>query len=468
MRMPDTERLSTLTNGKVPWKTPAEEAAAHQDAVAAQLGVWREHLPKLLQRFAKIPDPRHPSKVLHKATVLLFYALVCFLFQYRSRREANREATGPTLAATFRQVFPEIDSIPHFDTVERFLETIPEATWDSILHERIQHLLAQPKVRQFLVEQAWVVAVDGSQKFARHQPWDPKALRQKFSESDTRYRVYILEAVLVSPNGLTLPLISEFCENAEDDSEDTKQDSELKAFRRLAKRLKEWFPRRRLLIVLDGLYPSGPVFQLCRAYHWDYMIILPAECLKTVWEDAEGLHQLDTDGQYQLAHRWGDHDQQFWWANEIEYDFRQDGQQRQIHVHVVVCDETWTDGKGTVKHGRWAWISAQPITPPNVLARCNRAGRHRWDIESNLLVEKRWGYHYEHAYAYDWTAMKGWHYCMKLAHLLNVLTLWTKVGDQLRHWRGNQGTIRFLRETWTGRWLDTAFFQAFQAGNASP
>jgi hypothetical protein len=62
--------------------------------------------------------------------------------------------------------------------------------------------------------------------------------------------------------------------------------------------------------------------------------------------------------------------------------------------------------------------------------------------------------------------LKGRHYCLNLAHLLKVLTLWTEMGDQLR--RGHQGTVRFLRGRSIGRWLDVAFFRAFQAGNACP
>jgi len=235
--------------------------------------VWRKHLPDLFARFARIPDPLQPRKVRHKAFVLLFYALVCFLFQYASRREANREATSPTLAAAFREVFPEIDSIPHFATVERFLETIPQETWESIVMSPIKKLMHHHKVRQHLRLGSWVVAIDGTQKFARRQPWDPKALRLTTRDGNALDRVYVLEAVLVSSDGLTLPLLSEFCENAVDASEDTKQDRELKAFRRLAKRLKPWCPRQRLLLVMDGLDPSGPVFQLCRQYRWGYMIV---------------------------------------------------------------------------------------------------------------------------------------------------------------------------------------------------
>jgi hypothetical protein len=49
------------------------------------------------------------------------------------------------------------------------------------------------------------------------------------------------------------------------------------------------------------------------------------------------------------------------------------------------------------------------------------AARYRWGIEAGFLVEKHQGYHYEHAFALNWNAMKGYHYLMRMAHLFNTL-----------------------------------------------
>jgi chromate transporter len=38
------------------------------------------------------------------------------------------------------------------------------------------------------------------------------------------------------------------------------------------------------------------------------------------------------------------------------------------------------------------------------------AARHRWNIETEILVEKLYGYNYEHCFSYSWNAMKGYHY----------------------------------------------------------
>lgn len=460
--------VRTFANTKAPYATPEEEQQAHEAAVAARLETWRQHLPELFAKLARIPDPRRPGSVRHRIPVLCFYGLLLFVWQVGSRREANRVVTSPTLAETLREVFPDLDSIPHFDTVERLLRTIPVETWENLLRDRIQRLLRSHAVREYLVQRAWVVAVDGTEKFARHQPFAPEALRQRVSDSETRYRVYVLEAVLVAGDGVTLPLLTEFAENRADASLESKQDCELKAFRRLARRLKQWFPRRRLLLVLDGLYPNGPVIAECAAHAWDYMIGLPQSSLPSVWEEVEGLRRLDTTGENRREQVWGDRQQVFTWVNEIEYTWHEDGHTRRRSVHVALCAEQWTDADGVEHRTEWAWLSGRPLTADNVVARCNRAARHRWVIEAEFLVEKRHGDHFEHAYSYDWQAMKGWHYLLKIAHLLNVLTFWTTVGQTLVHYYGYQGAVRFFRDTWMGRWLSRAFLRANTIGQLAP
>ncbi len=54
----------------------AEEQAAREAAVAAQIAVYRHLLPGLLKKLAKIPEPRQAKKVKHQLTVVLIYGVV--------------------------------------------------------------------------------------------------------------------------------------------------------------------------------------------------------------------------------------------------------------------------------------------------------------------------------------------------------------------------------------------------------
>ncbi|MBT9143481.1 MAG: hypothetical protein DDT29_01889 [Dehalococcoidia bacterium] len=458
MRNPEALGASTLPNRKSSYQTLEEEKQARQDAVEAQLNAWRALLPGLLEKLARIKDPRRPKSTKHRLTTLMFFGLLLFVFQCASRREANRELSRPGVLESLRSVFPEIDSTPHMDTLERLLEEIPAEKIEDVLGQTVAKLLRSKKLQALLVDKRYVVVVDGTQKFTRTIPFAKEALHRQRGDATT-YIVYVLEAVLVGPQGIVIPLLAEFCENkAEDKNPETKQDCELKAFYRLAARLKKLLSRQRLLIVADGLYPCGPVMSLCRKNRWDFMIILPASCLVAVWEDALGIRRLEPE--QSRANRWGDHDQAFWWANDIQYDWRDaDGHHHCTPVHVAVCHETW-EKNGEACQATWAWVSGSPITKKNVLARCNRAGRRRWGIEENFLTEKQQGYSYEHTFSEDWNAMKGWHALMRLAHLLNTLTLHTVALWDTVQVLGLRGALRFLRETLSGNWLDASRLRA--------
>ena len=86
------------------------------------------------------------------------YGLLLFVFQYASRREANREMTGPLLATILRTVFPDIESTPHFDSVERLLRAIPNDRVKEFLEDRVTTILNKHQIRSYLVDHGWVVA----------------------------------------------------------------------------------------------------------------------------------------------------------------------------------------------------------------------------------------------------------------------------------------------------------------------
>src|SRR6266480_2961582 len=271
-----------------------------------------------------------------------------------------------------------------------------------------------------------------------------------------QYHVYVLEAKLAFANGMTIPLLSEFLNYENGDQERNKQDYELKAFYRLAARLNGHFPRLPVLLLLDGLYAEGPVFELCRRYHWQFMIVLQDKDLPSVWEEVKGLGKLQL--QNHREQKWGNRKQRFCWVNEIEYRYGEQGRKKQI-LHVVVCEEIWEEiaansPAAVSKRARHAWISSVPLNRDNVHERCNLGARYRWGIEEGILVEKRQGYQYQHSFSYNWEAMRGFHFLMQIAHLLNMLVQNSARLVRLVRSRGLRGLLQFLRTTCSGPWLD--------------
>jgi len=241
-------RTVSLSNGKCEWATVDEEREARQQAVEEEIHVFRSVLPTLLSRLARIPDPRNPQTVKHKFTVVLLYGLLTFVFQMASRREANREMTKPMFLHNLKQIFPELESLPHHDTLHRLLSGIEVDQIQETLIELIRHFIRKKKFYRYLVANRYPIAIDGTQKFTRQTCWAAECLEREVGSpaqegtAQRQFYVYVLEASLAFANGLTIPLMSEFLSYEEGDQERNKQDCELKAFRRLARRLKDISP----------------------------------------------------------------------------------------------------------------------------------------------------------------------------------------------------------------------------------
>lgn len=426
--------------------------------------MFRSKLPVLLAQLSKIPDYRNPKKVKHKLTVVLIYGILVFVYQMGSRREANKTMTRPAFMESLRLLFPELEKLPHHDTLGRILEKIDVNRIEEMHVELIRNFIRKKKFLRFLVDNAYPIAIDGTQKAVRRELVSEEWLQRKVGVGKgedkegkkKQYYVYVLEANLAFQNGMVIPLMSEFLVYSEGDTSHDKQDCETKAFYRLAKRLKRQFPRLPIMVLLDGLYATGPVMEICRKNKWQFMVVLQDKSLPSVWEEFYGLKQLEKNNRF--AMKWGNRRQRFEWINHIEYCFGTN-QRKRLLVHLVVCEETWEKVdpdtcEPVIKTSRHAWLSSKPLCQRNVHERCNLGARHRWGIESGILVEKRHGYNYEHLFSLNWNAMKGFHYLMRIGHMFNVLAQYSTALIKTVQKLGVHGFIDFVRSTMAGRWLD--------------
>lgn len=473
---------ATISNRKCEQKTEEEERSARLDAVSQQIKIYRAQLPVLLKRLSKIEDPRNPKKIRHKLTVLMIYGILCFAFQMASRREATREMTRPVFMANLRRLFPELGELPHHDTLARLLAQIGDVNEIEEAHvDMLRHLIRSKKFERYLIKGCYPIAIDGTQKFKRSHLWDEECLERKVRtkkqdedevgepEEKKQYYVYALEANLAFQNGMVIPLLSEILSYTEGDNKNDKQDCEQRAFKRLAARLKKSFPRLSIMVLLDGLYPNGPVIELCRTYKWDFMIVLQNDSLPLVWEEMEGLK--DQQPENRLLLKWGNRRQRFRWVNGIDYRYAcpRTGKEKGQMVHAVICEENWEEiapdsTEVVTKTSRHVWLSADPVHKRTVHERCNLGARHRWGIESGILVEKHQGYQYEHCFSYDWKVMCGYHYLMRLGHALNVLARHSYALAKYVRDLGVRGLIAFVRSTIAGPWIDAEDLRRIAAG----
>ena len=425
----------TLPNRKSKHKTVKGEKEDIQRTTEEKLDVYRQLLPGLLHRLARIPDPRNPKKTKHQMTVMMFYGILMYVFQMTSRRETNQDMTTPRLLTNLQAVFPELKDMPHQDTLCRLLEEMDVDQIEIAYIDMLRHLIYKKKFKNLLHQKRYLVAVDGTQKYVMDKCWDERYPHRRVQSKDGerhQYYAYVLEAVLVFSNGMVLPLMSEFLENSTElekieSDEKWKQDCELKAFYRLAARLKQEFPKLRITLLLDGLYANGPVIEICRKNKWQFMIVLKDDSLPSVWDEVNGLMRLDTRRENCYERIWRGRSQAFRWVNDIDYEygFRKT---KILKIHVVICEESWEEIElrtccKITKTTRYAWISSDPLKKANIHGRCNLMARKRWLQENTILKEKHQGYQYKHIFSHNWNAMKGYHYLMHIARTLNEMVL---------------------------------------------
>jgi DDE family transposase len=447
-------------NSTCGYKTVEEEFLARNEIATNQIKIIRSQLPGLLKQLSKIKDPRNPKKSKYKLTVLMIYGIFMFVFNMTSRREADREMTMPVFLENLHIFFPEIEKLPHNDTLMRLLTKIEAGQIERSLITSIQKLIRNKKFARYLINGHYPIAIDGTQKMIRDYIWSEQCQERTVGKNDQKrkqYYVYVLEASLAFQNGMTIPLMSEFLSYTEGDTERKKQDCETKAFKRLARRLKSTFKRLPIILLLDGLYANGPVMEICHDNRWDYMIVLKDDSLTTVWREYDALQSLESHNVFKM--KWGNREQSFNWINDIEYEY--DRGKIQL-LHVVVCIEVWeeVDNKSNeiiTRTSKHAWISRKSLNKQVIHDRCNLAARHRWNIESEILTQKHHGYQYEHCFSYNWNAMKGYHYLMRIGLMLNVLVQYSERFIEVIKAFGKRGTIKFVFETLKGPWLDTDY-----------
>ncbi len=211
--------------------------------------------------------------------------------------------------------------------------------------------------------------------------------------------------------GLLSSMATEFIENEREDV--SKQDCELKAFKRLAEKLKRDFPQLHLCLLLDGLYAAEPVFQCCEQNHWAHLITFKEGSMSATFKEYESLKKISPENALKVERE--NLTQTYSWVNDIDYKDRL--------LNVLECQEMEHSPrrKEHEKNTRFVFLSSFKLDIKNVEV-LSREGRCRWTIENQgFNVQKNGGYGLEHAFSHDTKAMKNFYFLMQIAHIFNQL-----------------------------------------------
>jgi hypothetical protein len=351
-----------------------------------------------------------------------------FLLRLGARRQVTHKLRyDQTSRANFMAVFG-VDSFPHGDTLNELYKRLSvDEVQESV--SSVSETLIRAKVLYpyRVLDRYYVVVIDGTGMLRFNERHCEHCLTKTLNNGKTLYYHSVLEAKLVTHTGLAFSLMTEFIENAEENP--SKQDCELKAFYRLASRIKERFPRLPILLSLDGLYAGGPTFSLCERYGWKYVIVLGENDLPSVNEEFSSLRALCPQNQLVLhTGKKAEIDQHYSWVNAISYV---DTEKREHVLSVVQCLETKPKRDGQRKTTRFKWLTNLTVKKQNVAAVASEGGRIRWKIENEgFNVQKNGGYGLEHAYSNDWVAERVFYLLLQIACILSQLI---ERGSLLKH-----------------------------------
>lgn len=441
-----------------------KEAQEQASVLEAFLGTVKHYFGGFDQLFREVEDPRNPNQITYPLAGLLFTGVLMFLCRLGARREIKNKLrdNGPA-AAKFEALFG-VEEIPHGDTLNYGFKKLEVDEVQEVVCGMIETLIRKKVLYRWrLLKRYFLVAIDGTGVLVFRERHCEHCLTKKLRDGTTLYYHPVLEAKLVTANGFAFSIMTEFIENS--DPEASKQDCELKAFYRLAERLKARFPRLPICLLLDGLFAGGPTMGRCEKYGWKYFIVLQDDDLATVQRAFETASQKKPENRKQVE--FGKKKaikQSYRWVNEIEYV---DSEKNTHEVSVLECVEAKTDSEGETSTTKFKWLTNFHVAAWSVSLLANEGGRLRWKIENEgFNVQKNGGFEMEHAYSEDEIAGKVFYFLLQIAYLIFQLT---EKGSLFRKafpkGVGSLKNIAFrLLEAWRNLRLSTKGFMSLFGG----
>ena len=361
--------------------------------------IQSRYYSQLFLKFAQTKDPRHPSYITYTNRMMLgtlYYKGIAGIDSMQEMTEQfNDEMISKNLSVFIGETAGEYD--PHHVTENEYLERLDPMELEEIKQDLVYHLIRRRCFEDARYKKKWLVIVDGTQLYCGQRKLNEQCLERccnKGTDKEiTLYHRDVLEAKIYFGEKLVASIGSEFIENNGEDrkrqekmsAEKIKQDCEIKAFIRLAGRIKKSFPRLPIMLLADSLYASKTVMDLCREYKWEFLIRYKKGSIPSIAEEYE---RIAEKGRTEKAE----------FVNDIDYEGEP--------VHVL----RYREEKGG-EITEFQWLSSMKITKGNA-EKMAETGRKRWKIENEgFNRQKNWQGSITHTCSWNEQAQKN-HYLM--------------------------------------------------------
>jgi hypothetical protein len=426
-------------------QTVASQQQKKKELVHEMYRTIHLHFPVLFDWMREVDDCRKKASA-YELAAHLTACLAMFLFKAGSRNQYNQHREDIQFEKNYKRLFGF--AMPHGDSVHNVMALLDVTQIEQLKQKMVQVLIHRKTFHSSRYRGHWFrIAVDASGMGSYDHQRDGQCLHRTSKNGKTTYFHSVLEARLVTPNGFSISIATEWIENPEGGEYD-KQDCERKGFTRLAATLKKVYPRLPIVILADGLYPYEGFFAICKANQWRYCVTFKDGNLPTVWEEVMELQPLQKQNIWQeVCHRPDGTivEQVFRWVTGVAYKGHE--------LNWLACTEIIRSTKPAASEELPKTTSFVQITDLSINARniadTSRTGRLRWKIENEgFNTLKNGGYGMEHQYARkNYTALKNYFQFMQMAHIIHqLMTLNTRFQEGFMKAK-NHPTLKNL-------WLD--------------
>lgn len=368
------------------------------------LKIQRHFFRDLITKLKHVIDPRHQSYITYGPEVLLFTMIMKNMVSLPSMRSMTDSFNKEECIENIRKALglETLEELPHYDTINDFLSKLDVGELEKIRTYMVKELLKKRSFEAYRIEDKyWGVIIDGTGLHTFHEKHCDHCLRREYKNNETGeiqtvYMHHVLEAKLVVGD-MVFSIGSEFIENESEHV--TKQDCELKAFDRLAKKIKHTFKRLPICILGDSLYACESVFSRCEEYNWKYLFRFKEGRIKTIFSEFQAIKELEQKKQQGPI----------FWVNDIPYN------DRKVNIIESIIEMEAGSKKAFV------FITNLKITKKNA-NRLIEAGRSRWKIENEgFNQQKNLRYNIEHANSHHYVAMKNHYLLVQITDILRQL-----------------------------------------------
>ena len=172
----------------------------------------------------------------------------------------------------------------------------------------------------------------------------------------------------------------------------------MKAFRRLAEKIKKQYPRLKILISGDALYANKTVLDICKEYGWKYIIRFKEGAIPTKYNEFNKIVQNDNE------------------STKTNYEFVTKIDYKDYKINMIKYKEMKDD-----KETEFMYMTDLPITNKNIEASIF-VGRKRWKIENEgFNIQKNGTFDIGHLYSKNAIAIKVHYLMIQIAHIIRQM-----------------------------------------------